>query len=547
MKFPALLFLVALLACSLSVAADDDHHHFDPAEKLGTVSFPTSCAPAVQKSFERGVALLHSFAYEEADMQFQEIEQQDPRCAMAYWGEAMTLYHALWNRVSQDDLKRGWELLKKVHDIKAKTQRERDYVNAMSAFYRHPEKPEYEKRTTDYASAMQKVYQKYPDDHEAAIFYALSLLSSSGRENGMEHAHKAVSILNTLFAQQPDHPGVAHYLIHACDNPQLAPEGLAAARRYAGIAPSAPHALHMPSHIFIRLGLWQDDIDSNLAAIAAADKQSAMHLHTAHNRIHSMDYLEYAYLQIGDDAKAQAMIDELGKIKREDLELEFQPYFNAMRALFPAHYALETRQWKAALALQPIPDVEPRNRALTFWAQAIAAGHLHDAQGASQAVEQYDAMVTATEKSDKPYAAKGMKTDADEAHAWLAFAEGRNDEALNLLRAVAQKQDEIGKGEVEIPAREMLADMLLEMGRPPEALVEYEKSLHTDPSRFNGLYGAAQAAELTHQTEKAAGYYSQLLKNCGDGAHSDRPELAKAKEQLQLAISKNSKLHGENE
>ncbi|HEY6967868.1 MAG TPA: hypothetical protein VJA94_01585, partial [Candidatus Angelobacter sp.] len=406
MKFPSLLFLVAILACSLSVAADD-HHHFDPSEKLGTVSFATSCSPAVQKPFERGVALLHSFAYEEANIQFQEIEQQDPRCAIAYWGEAMTLYHELWSRVSKDDLKRGWELLKRAHDIKAKTKRERDYINALSAFYRDPEKPEYEKRTRDYASAMQKVYQKYPGDHEAAIFYALSLLSSS---NGMEQARKAVSILNAFFEQQPDHPGVAHYLIHACDKPQLASEGLAAARRYASIAPSAPHALHMPSHIFIRLGLWQDDINSNLAAIAAADKQAAMHLHTAHNRIHSMDYLEYAYLQIGDDAKAQAMIGELGKIKREDLEPEFQSYFNAMRALFPAHYALETRQWKAALTLQAIPDAEPRNRALTFWAQAIAAGHLHDAQAARQAVEQYDAMVTATEKSDKPYAAKGMKT-----------------------------------------------------------------------------------------------------------------------------------------
>ena len=529
MKSRALIPLIlALSALPLAVFADDDHHHFDPNEKLGTVSFPTSCAPAVQKSFERGVALLHSFAYEEAGQQFQEIERQDPRCAIAYWGEAMSLYHLLWMRTSDADIKRGQELLNKAQAIKAKTQRERDYIAALAAFYRAPAKGDYDQRTEAYAAAMKHVYEIYPKDMEAAVFYALALLGSGPDET--ENAKQAIAILNRLFEKNPDHPGIAHYLIHACDNPNFAQQGLAAARVYAGIAPSSPHALHMPSHIFARLGLWQDDIQSNLAAIDAAHKQSPDFHHMMHHRLHSMDFLDYAYLQIGDDAKAKALAEELATIKREDVDAEFRSYFDEMRILFPARYALETRQWNDALSLQAPPGIQPHTEANVYWAQALAAGHLHNAAAARKAVEQFDAMLEATRKSDQPYYVDGMKTDRDEAHAWLAFAEGKNDEALNLLRSVAEKQDTLGKKEVEIPAREMVADMLLEMGRPQEALVEYEKSLHTDPNRFNGLYGAARAAELTQQPQKAAAYYAQLLKNCDNGLHSDRPELARAKQ-----------------
>lgn len=533
MKFAVCLVIAALCFSSFSSAWDDEHHHLDATEKLGKVSFPTSCAPAVQKSFERGVALLHSFGYEEARQQFQQVAQQDPNCAMALWGQAMSLFHPLWSRPSQDDLALGWELIQKAQLTKAKTQRERDYINALSSFYRDSGKVDHEQRAAAYASAMEQVYKKYPADLEAAVFYSLSLLGSGSGETEVANEKKAIAILQKLFEQEPEHPGVAHYLIHATDNPQFAQEGLAAARRYAGIAPSSAHALHMPSHIFARLGLWQDDIQSNLAAIRAAQQQAeTMHLHMMHHRIHSMDFLEYAYLQVGDDAAAKEMMDGLAAIQPEDVEDEFKPYFNEMRTIFPAQYALETRNWKDALALQPVPGIGPAAQAGTFWAQAIAAGHLHDPAAAGKAVEQFDAMLEATRKGDKPYVAERMSTDRDEAHAWLDFAQGKNDEALNLLRSVAQKQDEVGKGEVEIPAREMLADMLLEMGRPQDALVEYEKSLHTDPNRFNGLYGAARAAELVQQPYRAAKYYGQLLKNCGDGTHSDRPELAKAKEQL---------------
>lgn len=521
-------FLILLLALfAFGAAFADEHHHFDPNEKLGTVSFPTSCIPAVQKPFQRGVVLLHSFAYEEARQQFQEIEQKDPQCAIAYWGEAMSLYHQLWNRPSEADLQQGLELIQKAQTIKARTQRERDYVDALGRFY--APKGEYKDHSHAYGDAMKRVSEKYASDHEAEVFYALALLSSAGGDE-MENSAKAIGILNKLFGTEPDHPGVAHYLIHACDNPRFAQQGLAAARKYASIAPSSPHAVHMPSHIFARLGLWQDDIDSNAAAIEAARKQASHSDNMMHHRIHSMDFLEYAYLQIGDDAKAKAIVDEAASIKPEDIAPEFRPWLvNSVHLRFPAMYALETRQWKDAFDIRPPADMEPHTKSIAYWAQAVAAGHLREAPAARKAVEQFDAVLEATKKGTKPYIADGMSTNRDEAHAWLAFTEAKYDAALKLLRSVAEKQDAVGKGEVELPAREMLADMLVELGRPEEALVEYEKSLHTDPNRFNGLYGAAHAAELAHQPEKAAGYYAQLLKNCDNGLHSDRPELTRAK------------------
>jgi tetratricopeptide (TPR) repeat protein len=247
------------------------------------------------------------------------------------------------------------------------------------------------------------------------------------------------------------------------------------------------------------------------------------------HRMHSMDFLLYAYLQIGDNVKAKGMVDDLLAFKRDDVEPEFKEYFDAMAADFPARYALERRQWKDVLELQPRAGIGPSGEAITYWARALAAGHLRDAAAAQNAATQYEAMLAATLKSRKPYMAKGMKTDHHEVLAWLAFAEGKNDEALRLIRSLAEEQDAKGKAEVALPAREMLADMLLALDRPQEALAEYEKSLHTDPNRFNGLYGAAQAAEAAKQPQKAAEYYAQLLKNCDNGAHSDRPELARAK------------------
>ncbi len=524
-------FSLLLILCAWPLlAADDDHHHpYDRRQKLGTVSFPISCANAAQQPFERGVALMHSFWYEEAKKQFKAIENADPNCAMIYWGEAMSLLRQLVSRPEEADLKRGSELMRKAQAMGTKTQRESEYIGALALFYADYNKIDYEKRIEAYSRAMEKVYQHYPKDQQAAVFYALSLLTWNVDQDPLANPKKAIAILSPVFKENPNDPGAAHYLIHASDAPQLAQLGLPAARRYAQIAPAAPHALHMPSHIFARLGLWQEDIQSNLASLAAARQPSAMHV-GAENQIHSMEFLEYAYLQIGEDSKAEVMVADFARIARVDVTENLRSnYFDSRIANFPAMCALEMRRWKEAAALEAPAQVEPYNQAIAYWARAVAAGHLRDVPAAQDAVNHYDAMVEATKKGNHAFRAKYMNTEQDGAHAWLAFAEGKNDDAIVLLRGVADKQDVEGKGEVALPAREMLADMLLEMGRPEDALVEYEKSMSVDPNRFNGLYGAARAAELSNQRDKATSYFSRLLANCGGGTHSTRPELGHAK------------------
>lgn len=512
------------------VRADDGHdHHHDAGEKLGTVSFPTSCAPGEQKSFERALALLHSFEYEEAENQFKEVAAKDPHCAMAYWGQAMSLFHGLWSRPSKDDLKQGNDLLGKARAIKTTTARERDYIEALGAFYRDPDKLDHKQRANAYAEAMSGVYERNPNDHEAGIFYALSLLSSGpDRDPNLTNARKAIAILDKLYDEQPDHPGIAHYIIHACDNPAMASLGLQAARKYAAIAPSSAHAVHMPSHIFARLGLWQDDIHSNLAALQIADKMAGMQLHTFHHRMHSMDFLQYAYLQIGDDRSAKGEMDALAAFHKQDIESDYRDYYDSMVTGLAARYAIERRQWKEALALQPVAGALPNVQVETWWARSVAAGHLHDAAAAQDALVHYEQLLEAVKKGPRAYMVNGLKNEHDQTQAWAAFAAGKNDEALRLMRDVADEQDKVGKEESGLPAREMLADMLLESNRPEEALKEYEISLKTDPNRFNGLYGAARAAEMTQQKQKAAGYYAQLIKNC-EGSHSDRRELEQAR------------------
>jgi tetratricopeptide (TPR) repeat protein len=514
-----------LCACPL-LAADDHHHPDDRSQKVGTVSFTISCAIGVQQPFERGVALMHSFWYDEAEKEFKALEKEDPGCAMTYWGEAVSLLRQLVSRPEDADLKRGSELVRKAQAMDAKTQRESDYIAALALFYREIA---YEQRIEAYSRAMERVYQRYPKDQQAAVFYALSLLTWDVDHDPLANPKQAIAILNHVFKENPNDPGAAHYLIHACDAPQLAQLGLPAARRYAQIAPAAPHALHMPSHIFARLGLWQDDIQSNLASLAAARQPSARHV-GAENQIHAMEFLEYAYLQIGEDDKAQAMVADFMRIPRGDVTEELRcNYFDSRIANFPAMYALEMHRWKEAVALQPPADVEPYNEAITYWARAVAAGHLRDVAAAQDGVDQYDALLAATKKGKHAFRAKYMSEQQDEAHAWLAFAQGKNDNAIILLRGVADKQDIEGKGEVALPAREMVADMLLEMGRPEEALVEYEKSMRIDPNRFNGLYGAARSAEASGQAQIAARYYAQFVKNCEDSKSVDRPELTRAR------------------
>jgi tetratricopeptide (TPR) repeat protein len=525
----AAVFLSVLIFAPQCLAQNEPNHHHDDAEKLGTVSFPISCTPSTQAQFERGMALLYSFEYESAMNQFEEAQAKDPACAMVYWGQAMSLYHQLWDRPSKADLQRGAELLAKASALKPPTARERDYIQALTVFYADTDKIDHEKRAEAYAKAMEGVYQRNPQDREAAVLYALALLAAAPeRDPDLTNAKAAVAILNRLYDEQPDHPGIAHYIIHGCDNPSMASLALPAARKYAGIAPASAHAVHMPSHIFARLGLWQDDINSNLAAIQIADQMSSMHLHVMHHKMHSMDFLEYAYLQIGDDARAKAEVDAFGAIPDSGADLIFKDYFLLRKAMAPAMYAIERRKWKEALNQQPAANAPPHVQMVAYWSRAVAAGHLRDAATAQDALKHGDELLEATRKGDKPYLAKSLEATHDVMHAWADYASGKTSEAVARLRSVADTEDKAGKGETDLPVREMLADMLLEMHKPQEALVEYETSLRTDPNRFNGLYGAAQAAEMTQQKEKAAAYYAQLLKNC-NGTMSDRPELAQAK------------------
>ena len=491
------------------------------ADQLGDVSFETSCAPAVQKSFNRAVALLHSFQYEQAGEAFQAVAKQDPQCAMAYWGVAMTLYHPLWETPGAETLKRGLETIRKAKSLGAKTDRERDYIAAVEAFYRDSAKLNHNARAIAYANAMAQVHAHYPRDREGAAFYALSLLGEEPqKDDRLANRKQAAAVLEELFRDDPDHPGAAHYLIHAYDTSELAQLGLPAARRYAKIAPDSSHALHMPSHIFSRLGLWQDSIDSNLAAISAAELPEAVRTGGSHYAMHALDFLEYAYLQSGRTGDAQRVIDEVKTVAGADAS-----DITNTQADFGVRYEIELHHWsKAASLVAPSTD-HVGLKAYVGWARVIGAARSGDAAGAQKSIEQLDALDAV--KHDYP--AAFAERERQEAVAWLAYAQGKGDEAVKAMLAVADREDAAGPELLTVPAREMLADMLLELHRPAEALAAYEASLRVSPGRFDSLYGGLRAAEAAGDTKKAAAFYSQLLENCGGGAHCDRPELAEVK------------------
>jgi tetratricopeptide (TPR) repeat protein len=523
-----------LLSLVVPVLADEGHHHEElTSEQLGTVHFPVSCTPEMQKPFERGVALLHSFWYEEAQKAFEDISRHDPECAMANWGVAMSLWHQLWNHPDSNTIKAANDTLAKSKAVKRPTKRERDYLAAIATFYAKTDKLDYQARANAYSRAMEGLYKKYADDREAAVFYALSLLASEP-ENDTTFANRkrAAEVLEKLFAVEPDHPGVAHYLIHSYDKPQLAQLGLPAARRYAKVAPAAPHALHMPSHIFARLGLWQDDIDSNLASIAATRKTAAMHMGGEGHQFHAMDFLVYAYLQTGHEADAQKVIDEVRAMPpmKDMYGMGFDPRAYGL-SKFPASYAIELHRWSDAAALQPVLEAKPGVQAITYWARAIGAarsGHTAEARHDIDELDGIRKKLVADKQNDS---ADEVESSRNEALAWVRHAEGKDQDAIKLLRDLAEHEEATGEESTGIPAREMLADLLLDAKRPEEALAEYEKDLRSDPNRFNGLYGAARAAEMAGHTDRAKNYYAQLLKSC-EGSGSDRPELARGKELL---------------
>lgn len=529
-----LFICVSILCIAPAVAQEDEMHahHHDADEQLGKVSFPISCAPASQKSFERGIALLHSFGYEEAEAQFVEITKSDPTCAMAHWGIAMSQFHQIWGRPDEPALKKGQGEIAAAQKIGAKTPREQAYISALALFYQDPAKNDYLKRAGAYSDAMGKLYQQYPNDIEAGAFYALSLLAADPPGDSTHVAEKkAVAVLMPLFEQDPEHPGLAHYIIHSCDSPEMAPEGLAAARSYAAIAPSSAHAVHMPSHIFARLGLWQEDIQANLKSVAITSQSTEMFM--GGHQLHAMHFLLYAYLQTGQDEAARQIVEKSKQIvanapKGDSGMLE---YYGFAAAHFPALYALEMHNWADAAALQPPANAAPDHQMITYWARTIGSARMGDVEATRANAKKFEEAEEATRKTKYAYILDGPRISEGEVHAWLAFAEKKNDEAVLLMTQVADKQDKLGKAEVDIPAREMLADMLLATNQPDKALAQYQQSMKIDPNRFNELAGAAQASALAHQQEQANAYYAQLLKNCDGGAHSARPELQAAKAQ----------------
>ena len=541
------LIFGTLLACALCfptfAVADDEgagHAHHDEMTEIqvGTVHFPTSCVEAVQKPLERGVAMLHSFWYEEAEKQFQQIEKDDPKCAIARWGVAMSRWHQLWNRPDEAALAQSAAELKQAKSLRA-TSRERDYITALNAFYSHPRQP-HAKRALSYSNAMEKVSRRNPTDHEAAAFYALSLLAAEpDHDKTNAFRLKAAAVLEKLFAEEPDHPGVAHYLIHTYDKPDMAEKGLPAARKYASLAPSAPHALHMPAHIFARLGLWQDDIDSNVASVAATQKQAAMHMGGEGHQFHALDFLVYAYLQTGRERDAQKIIDEVRAMPpmKDMYGMGFDPHVTAL-ATFEAAYALELHHWAEASQLAPVAGTPDWSRTITYLARAIGAARSGNPGQARKEIDQLEAIQKKLEPNRKNDEGEyqAVSDDLTIARAWLAYAQGDVEGAVKSLRTIADKEEGEAEASQGIPAHEMIADMLLQAKRPQEALTDYEVTLKTNPGRFNALYGAASAASELGNVEKAHGYYGQIVKNCA-ASKSERAELRRAREEADRAVA----------
>jgi tetratricopeptide (TPR) repeat protein len=537
-----LMLLTALAALPTAAPATAAPATVAPAaeikgERLGEVSFSVSCAASVRAPFSRGVALLHDFWYQEAQRQFEQIAKTDPGCAMAHWGIAMSVFHQIWDRPDEQTMARGWTEMQAAAAHPAKSTREREYVAALSGFYR-PDQRDYQARVEGYAAAMSKLYRDNPRDADAGAFYALSLLAAEAPDDtSLAQERKALAVLNPLFVQYPNHPGVVHYIIHACDTPSLAPDGLAAARHYGEIAASAPHAVHMPGHIFARLGLWTEDIESNLGSVAASKAAESRHLSGAMDQFHSDDFLLYAFLQTAQDARAKAVIaDSAAAVERfkampEMAEQYMEGMFPYYTTKLPVFYALEMRDWQAAAALEPIAGARPQTKTLTYWARAVADGHLRRAQQARADLAEFDTLMEEVRKSRHAYLADSTsaRIERGEVQAWVDYAEGKPADAVRHMRESADLQDKVGQGEVDIPAREMLADILLELGQPRDALNEYAQALVLSPNRFNGLYNAGRAAEAAGDGARAKGYYAALLKSTANGAQSARPEFEHVK------------------
>ncbi len=539
--FPTTLLTAAMVLLLYPAPAkfQETHpHRHDTSEKLGDVNFSISCSPAAQKQFNRATAMLHSFWYDEAEKAYTAVAQTDPKCAMTYWGVAMSLYHPVWAPATAAELQRGLAAVEKAKAIGAPTQREKDYIAAIEAFFKDSDKLDHRTRALAYEKAMERVHMNHPKDSEGAIFYALALLGTSlTTDKTYANQKRAAGILNKILPQEPQHPGVAHYLIHSFDYPELAELALPAARSYSKIAASSPHALHMPSHIFTRLGLWEESIESNLASAKAA-KEHVAKTHagaSAFDELHALDYLVYAYLQRAQDEKAKRLLDKVKAVDKVDAEVLAAAF---AFAAIPARYALERRRWSEAAAIELQPSSFPWDRfrfveANVYFARAIGAARTGNVEAARADVERLEKIHAGMVGSKDPYWPGQVEIDKLSAAAWLAHAEGKKEEALKLMRKAVEVEDSTEKHPVTpgpiIPARELLGELLIELKQPAEALREFEASLKSSPNRFNGLYGAARAAELAGDRKLAGSYYAKLVALSKE-ADSARAELQQAKD-----------------
>jgi tetratricopeptide (TPR) repeat protein len=506
-----------------------------PADKeFGSVGFETTLSGKAKEHFELAIALLHSFEYDEAEKMFARVIDAEPQYAMAYWGVAMCNYHPLWSPPNHEELEKGSKAVTIAESVKQKSERESAYVEAIASFYKDWKKIDHRTRTIRFEKAMEKVYTQFPTDKEGAIFYALALTASADPEDKtFQNQKKAGSILKALYARYPNHPGIVHYIIHTYDFPELAELGLDAARKYASVAPSSAHALHMPSHIFTRLGLWNECIRSNFASVSSAQcyaRQTGIKGHWD-EELHGLDYLVYAYLQQGDNKSAKQQVDYVQTIS-EVSPVNFKVAYAF--AAIPSRYFLENKMWEEAAGLTVHRanlqwEDFPWQKAIVHFARLMGLVNTGKMDLAKTELAEMNRLYNKLSEQKDAYKANQVQIQIKTAEAWMHLKQGRNEDALQLMNGAADMEDKTEKhpvtpGEV-IPAREFLADMLLQMDQPEKALTAYEADLKKNRNRFNALYGAAIAAGKTGQFEKASQYYKQLKAIASPNA--TRPELEK--------------------
>jgi tetratricopeptide (TPR) repeat protein len=494
-------------------------------QRFGTVHFATSCNETAQRRFDRAMRYQHSFWYRESKQLFEEVLKADPDCGIAYWGIALSLLNNPHAPPPTGNLPQGLAAVEKGKSVGAKTQRERDFIDSLAAFYTDYDKNPHGARVQAYLKAIESVAQRYTDDDEAQIAYAITLnVAASPNDKTFANQLRGAAILEPIFKRQPRHPGVAHYLIHLYDYPPIAEKGLVAAKRYSEIAPAAPHAQHMPSHIFTRVGYWNESIASNTAAANAAKQGKEWH-----DQLHAMDYLVYAYLQTAQDQKARSVLDEMMPISGFTETFIVGPY---ALAASPARYAVERGDWKSAAELQVRPSPLAHVQAITYFGRALGAARSGNPEAAKADIAKLGELRDKLREAKDAYWAEQVDIQSQVASAWVLYAEGKYDAALDAMKAAADAEDKTEKHPVTpgvlTPARELYGTMLIERGKTADALAAFEATIQKEPNRLNAIAGAAKAADLLGDKAKAKNYYQKLTTIAGN-ADSVRPDLTAAR------------------